>query len=260
MNSTTARFPLLALLSIALLVFTGCEEEVLEPQDFSADLDYFPLTVGQTDFYQLDSIVLFNTVGGVVYDTARLEVRETLVDTFRTPDGNLWYRGERSERYLGEMEWRPVQGYALSIQQNQAIRREDNLPFIKLVFPIREGQRWNGNVGFDEFREIPTGGEFLDVFAGWDYRYTEVGVVRDTLNLAFTESLLMEQADIDNLIDYRQAYERYAPGVGLIERFLDARHTQCRVCCNGDTQGCFDLSWDNKAEKGFIIYMRRLEN
>ncbi|MTB50968.1 hypothetical protein E1J53_0008325 [Lewinella sp. W8] len=250
---------LLALLA-SLLSFSGCEEEVLEPRNFSADFAYFPLAIGQTDFYRLDSIVLFNTVGGVIYDTTRLEVRETLVDTFRTPDGHLWYRGERSERYVGETSWRPVEGFDVSLQNNQAIRREDNLPFVKLVFPVREGRRWNGNVGFDEFRQIPTGGELLDVFAGWDYRYSEVDTPRDTLNLTFTESLLVDQANIDNLIDYRQAYERYAPGVGLIERFLDARHTQCRVCCNGDTQGCFDLSWDTKAEKGFIIYQRRLEN
>lgn len=250
----------LLVLPTVLLTYTGCEEEVLEPRDISAELAYFPLVVGQTDFFRLDSIVLFNTVGGVVYDTARLEVREVLVDTFRTADGSLWYRGERSERNLGETAWRPALTFELSLQNNQIIRREDNLPFIKMVFPLREGKRWDGNVGFDEFRQIPAGGELLDVFAGWDYRYGPIGVARDTLNLTFTESLLVEQADIDNLIDYRSAYERYAPGVGLIERLLDARHTQCRVCCNGDTQTCFDLDWDQKAEKGFIVYQRRLEN
>ncbi|MEL6142637.1 MAG: hypothetical protein AAFU67_13590 [Bacteroidota bacterium] len=63
-------------------------------------------------------------------------------------------------------------------------------------------------------------------------------------------------SEVDNLIDFRLAYERYARGLGLVERFVDARHTQCQVCCNGDTGSCLDLSWDNKAEKGFILHER----
>ncbi len=243
-----------------ILAFTGlfltgaCKEEVAPPVDITADLAYFPLELDQPLFYEMDSIVLFNTTAGVVYDTSRLEVRETLVERFETPDGTINYRGERWDRPRAGGDWRFRQTFTVRRSNSAAFRTEDNLTFTKLTFPLRTGKRWDGNVAFDDRREFVVGGEFLDVFFGWDYQYLETAApVTLTTGLTFNESVLVQQAETDNLIDRRVAYERYAPGVGLVERFLDARHTQCRVCCGNDTGACLDLSWDEKSEKGFII-------
>lgn len=244
---------LLSLVTV-LLAFSGCKEEVAPPLDLEADLAYFPLELNQPLYYQLDSIVLFNTVRGVEYDTASLEVRETLVESFVAPDGATNYRGERWDRPLAGGPWRFRQTYTVSRTNLGAERSEDNLQFTKLTFPLRTGKSWDGHTAFDDSRDFVIGGEFLDIYFGWDYRYaaTDEQVTLST-GLTFPETILVEQAETDNLIDRRIAFERYAPGVGLIERFIDARHTQCRVCCGGDTGSCIDLPWDEKAEKGFIL-------
>ncbi len=243
-----------ALLLCGLLLSAGCTEEVEPPVDLTADLAYFPLELNQPLFYQLDSIVLFNTTSGIVYDTARLEVRETLVESFIAADGTETYRGERWDRPLAGGEWRFRQTYTLSRSNTAAFRSEDNLTFTKLTFPFREGKQWDGHLAFDDRREFVVGGEFLDIFFGWAYEYVAIATpVTLTSGLTFAESILIRQAETDNLIDRRAAFERYAPGVGLIERFIDARHTQCRVCCGNDTGACLDLSWDDKSEKGFIL-------
>lgn len=248
---------LLPLFSLfALFLATACaEDEDPITVDFTADYAYFPLELNQPLFYDQDSIVVFNTTGGIVYDTSRSEVRETLVEMFTEADGTENYRGERWQRRNENSPWRFIQTYTVSRTDGAAFRTEDNLQFTKMVFPIRENRRWDGNAAFDTRREIVVGGEFLDVFNGWDYRYLATDETYTTPSgRSFPNALTIEQADvIDNLIDQRIAYEVYAPGVGLVERFIDARHTQCRVCCNVDTEICFNLAWDDKAEKGFIL-------
>jgi len=47
-------------------------------------------------------------------------------------------------------------------------------------------------------------------------------------------------------IELRLSYERYARGVGLIEREMRILDTQCIEACSTKT-------WAEKAEKGFIV-------
>lgn len=238
----------------ALFIAGSCDTEPIGPIDTSEDQAFFPLALNQPLFYELDSIVVFNTTGGIVYDTTRAEVRETLVEMFTETDGTETFRGERWQRADENSPWRFVQTYTVSRTATAAFREEDNLRFTKMIYPISANQSWDGNAAFDEQREIVVGGEFLDVFNGWTYRYETIDApLTLSTGRSFDSSVRILQAEVDNLIDTRGAYEIYAPGVGLVERYLDARHTQCRVCCANDTGVCFDLPWDDKAEKGFIL-------
>lgn len=240
---------------LALCLLSACNEEIEPLRDFSADLAYFPLELDQPKFFALDSIVVFSTVSGIVYDTARLEVRETLVERFEAADGTETFRGERWDRRLPDGEWRFQQTYTMSRSNLLATRTEDNLSFTKLVFPLTEGKRWDGHTAFDDSREFIVGGEFVSIYQGWDYRYvsTDNSIAGNSAALGIEGAVLVEQDVTDNLIAQSIAYEVYAPGIGLVERFIDARRTQCVVCCNRDTGPCLNLSWDEKAEKGFIL-------
>ena len=253
MKNPVFPFPVV-LCFLVLMAAGGCDEEVLQP-NINTDLArYYPLELNRPAYYQVDSIVLTNAVGGVRYDTARVEARETLMETFVGGDGQTVYRGERWERRDDAAPFTFKQTYTVSATSRAVTRSEDNLTFTKLVLPLREGNSWDGNAAFDETRSVAVGGEFLDVYNGWEYSYGSVsGTVTLMTGLAVDSVVVVEQADIDNLIDLRAARESYAPGLGLVERYLDARHTQCVVCCNRETAPCLDLPWEEKAEKGYII-------
>ena len=243
------------LLLIGFLGFMACEEESIPPPDINAGTDYYPLEIGNSWTYRVDSIILVPEIGRTRYDTIQVLAQESLVDTFSDQSGRLWYRGLRQERPTAGDDWVFTQTFALRVDERGLYRSEDNLEFQLLAFPLLENQRWDGHAAFDEFRPIAVGGELLDVYAGWDYRLLEIDVPYQATNgTDFAETMLVDQAEVDNLIDFRRSYRRYAKGVGPIETFVDARHTQCRVCCNGDTGACLDLSWDVKAEKGYIIH------
>ena len=55
-----------------------------------------------------------------------------------------------------------------------------------------------------------------------------------------------------NLIELREAIEKYARNVGLIEKQMRILDTQCIIECEGEP-------WEVKAEKGFILKQRILE-
>lgn len=241
-----------------LLTLVGCQEEVAEPS-LTGLSPYYALQLDRPLYYDVDSIILDNTVSGVRYDTSQSVARETLLETYVGADGQTYYRGERWSRPVGGTgEYRFVQTYTLSEQAGTLVRSEDNLTFTKLVSPLRLGVSWRGNAAFDETRSVPVGGEFLDVYNGWVYTYTEVNGLLDLPGVGPLDGVVtVTQAEQDTfLIDRRIAFEKYAQGIGLVERYIDARHTQCRVCCSGDTAPCKDLPWDEKAEKGYIIHQR----
>ncbi|WP_116124786.1 hypothetical protein [Lewinella sp. IMCC34183] len=238
-----------------ILLLLGCAEETLAPPASDTLAEYYPLELNRPAYYAVDSVVLVPVLNGTRYDTAHLEARETLVETFVGPDGRTVYRGERWERADDTAPWTFKQTFTVRRAGNTVQRSEDNLTFTKLVLPLRTGVTWDGNRAFDDTRDLAVGPEFLDVYNGWQYGYaaTDLSLTLDT-GLALDSVATVAQANTDNLIDLRQAYERYAPGLGRVERYIDARHTQCRTCCGGNTGECVDLAWDQKAEKGIVLH------
>jgi hypothetical protein len=251
---------LLAITAFFLLVFFGsaCEESVV-PARTSLGYDYFPLAIGDVTNYELDSIVLRNQVGGIFFDSVHLEAQEILKDTLRDPSGQLWYRGERYDRRSGTVEWRFRQTFLLRQDAQRAYRQEDNLEFVKLIFPPTINERWNGHVAFDQYRSIDVAGEPIEIFADWDYRYLTVDEAGSVGDVNYDSLLVVEGADYENLLNRRLSIETYARHIGLVYRELEVFETQCQLCCNGDTGACLDLPWREKAEGGFILRQWRIQ-
>lgn len=240
------------LLLFAILLFSNCEDEIATPR-VDRGYDYFPLELGTEWNYLMDSIVLRPQIGSIFYDSVRLAVRETLVDTLRDLENNLWYRGERYDRRADSTNWRFRQTFLLRTDEERAYRREDNLEFIKMVFPLRDDQNWDGHVAFDAFREIEVAGQPIQIYVDWNYRYLGIDEAGTIVDNSYDQLTTVEGADYENLLNRRLAIERYAKGIGLVYRELEIFETQCQQCCSGDTGACLDLPWREKAEGGFII-------
>lgn len=245
-------FPVLVL-ALSLLLGTSCNKREIEEIDLEYGYEYFPLEIGKYWEYAVDSIIYDPSIGGTAIDTLSSFIREEIRDTLRDNLGDLLFRVEKHHRKSDTSSWQ-IQGvFTLSNNDRQAFQTEDNLRFIKMVFPATENVRWNGTAFIDEGMVIPVAGENMEIFKGWESVILQKGESFELDGLDFPDVLEISIADNENLIEYRSGTEVYAANVGLIYRELRVLDTQCQVCCNGDFGACEPIPWEEKAEKGFIV-------
>ena len=254
--------PCTFLLIIASTFFFACNKSEIEDtgiDDFG--YDYFPLEVGRSWEYEVDSIIYDPAVGGTAIDSFRTFIRESVADTLLDNAGEVLYRVERYNRRSDTLPWQIETVLTLSRNEQRATRTEDNLRFTKLVFPVKAGKYWDGNAFFDASRPVFVAGETVQMFKGWQYRILEAGVTATIGGLEFDEVVTVQNADnryLGNFLELRLATEQYARGVGLAYRELYILDTSCQVCCSGNTEDglCESLPWEERAEKGFRLRQR----
>lgn len=241
----------LFILTIAL--FSGCTPSgtVEEFDEERFGFDYFPLEVGKFWIYAVDSIV-YDDLGATKLDL-KSEIKEEIVDTFRNEVNELVYVVNRFWRRENSSPWQVTDVWSAVKDRERAFRTEDNLKFIKFVFPPLTGKRWNSNIYFDEFTIVTIAGESLRMFADWnDAQMTSVDVNEriGSVDYENVATILLTDDDERNAIERRYALEKYARGVGLVYKEYIILDTQCSSC---------QTSWEEKAEKGFILKQTLLE-
>lgn len=255
------RFFTFAVPCLLLLSFAACSDSEYEELDTEAfGYDYFPLELGRSYYYEVDSVVFREGVASVLRDSSTTLVREDVVDTLRDNTGQLLYRVERFERPNEQEEWRISSVLTMSRTPDRAFRTEDNLRFIKLPFPVKTGTRWDGNRFLPEEVQFEGSSKRVDIFKEWSYEVVSAGRP-DTVNgRQYEEVATVQMADFESIIEIRRAVEKYARGIGLIYRELEILDTQCGFCCNGDIGGaCQSLPWEEKGENGFVVRQRLVE-
>ncbi len=231
-------------LSTLLAFAVSCKKA---PDDFKSDetWDYFPLYIGKYVQFELDSTIYDPTGTPSVYSKT-VQMKEEIVDTLRDGVGNLLYKVERYTRAADTLPWQVQKVFSTSIQENQAVVTEDNLRFIKLTFPVRKNNSWNGNIHFNPGMIVTVAGESLEMFKGWNYKIEDLDTPSDIRDFHFEETSAVREADTETRIELRKSRAQYARGVGLIYRELWILDTQCIEACEGQ-------SWEERAEKGFIL-------
>ncbi len=202
------------LASASLFWLTSCETT---PDNYSADfgLEYFPLEVGKYIVYEVDSTIFDPTGDSMVFSTKTF-VKEEISDTLLDNLGNTLYRVERFQRQADTLPWQIQKVLTLSVQNDQAIRTEDNLRFIKFGFPIRKNNTWNGLAHFDPSFIVTVAGESIEMFKNWDYRIEAVDEPETIGTFNLEEIVTLREADDESLIELRVSREKYAKGIGLL--------------------------------------------
>jgi hypothetical protein len=240
---------------IGLFVFsTSCKERVIEPfPEKDNQTAYYPLKIGKYTTFIVDS-VLFDPDQGNTFDrdSSRTYVREIVTDTLRNNLGELEYKLERYERKNETAAWEIKNIWTAAINGTQAIRTENNLRFLKFIFPIDKRSNWNGNIFIDINREIEFQGERMRPFSNWEYEVDSIDVSGNIGNFAFDSLLIISEADETNIIERRYSRSKYAKNVGLVwkEQFiLDSQY-----CNQNPVPGdCNTKPWEEKGEKGYIL-------
>lgn len=243
MKNTT----LLYLLAFVLLSLAACREgTIVEELDVDYGYEYFPLEIGKYREYQVDSIVYdFDGSTPIILNTTTF-VREAITDTLRDNTDDLNFVIERSTRLDASQNWTVRDIWVAKRGEAQAEQVEENLRFIKLVFPLRNGVSWDATDFFDKNQTVFVAGESIQQYKRWFSEVLSIDQNVTVGNNSFSEVVSVSHANDENQIELRQAEEKYAKNVGLVYSRMMILDTQCVVECDTST-------WEEKAEIGFIL-------
>lgn len=234
--------PLLLILTVITILFVACKD-VTEDPNIDLGLDYFPIEVGKWLVYEADSVV-FNGFTGTI-DTTEFFIREFVESNFTDNEGRPASRIERSYRSNENEDW-VLRDIWYAVKDSQyAERIEENVRFLKLVFPITANKTWKGNT------YINSNDPDLNFYDDWDYEITNTNTSYQYGDLNLSNAIDIQQIDFETFIEKSYGKETYAKGVGLVFKELWQLETQ-------------DLSnpapWPNRAEEGFTYRQRLIDH
>jgi hypothetical protein len=238
------------ILVLSLLFVLGACTTEPDPYLPADDENFYPLELGKYWVYEVDSII-FRPEITVEVDSVQLWMREEIVDTILDNSGNTLFVVEQSERYNLTDPWEFKQLLTVGLLNNQIIRTENNLRFIKMVFPIQLFQQWDGNIFIDPTTIVRVGGETIEMFKDWSYSTIAEGESINIEGENYEDVITIAPSQSENLIELRKVEEQYANNIGLISRTLEILDTQIIDPA---------LGWQDKAEKGFIVRQLLVES
>src|SRR5437868_13897809 len=183
--------------------------------------DYYPLTVGKYVTYSLDSSVVYTNFGQNI--TVNSYQVKLVVDAQITD--NLGRQAYRILRYIRKTASDPWVGdnTFMAVPTGNTIEFvENNLRFLKMASPLREGYSWKGNTYIDT-RSLNSNLKYMD---DWDYSYDSLNVpaqigaltVDSTVKVSQRNEITGNPSDPNYFSETDIAEGKYAKGIGLVYR------------------------------------------
>ena len=200
--NTHLRFFLFAIVgSITLL--NSCKKELVNSDQFLYT-SYFELKTGKFIEYDVMEIT-HNENATIQHDTSYYQLKCVIEDTFTDNAGRLAFNYVRYKRTNSTEPWAQSDLWSTTVFNNKAELVEENQRIVKLVFPISEFTTWNANQ--------------FNTDAKLNCSYDELHVPKAINGFSFDSTLVVEQEDKRNLIEFKRKYEVYANRVGMVKKY-----------------------------------------
>jgi hypothetical protein len=121
----------------------SCKKDVAISPVSVNNKNYFPLQKERYWIYKVDSFYYNDFTSSI--DTFSFELKEFIESEIKDEKGNTSYRLERYYRNNSTENWQLKRVWQASFSQNSALKTEENIRYVKLLFPIKQNLKWNGN-------------------------------------------------------------------------------------------------------------------
>lgn len=220
--------------------FASCKKKS-EDLQITPISDYAPMAKGKYITYDLDSTVFasFGTVMEHHLYQVKYEVSDSITDIL----GRKAFRITRYIRTLPSGTFAPDNTFQAVNTGNNFEFTENNLRFLKLVLPIKEGGTWKGNSAID----VTSLGSDQQYLYDWDYTYSGVGQPAHVGSADIAETVTVNQRDDSfnlpvvlpgpgvsnptNIASRDFSQEIYAKNIGLV--YKDFLHWEYQLAFNG---------------------------
>lgn len=184
---------------IGLGLMMACGESELETDLDRLGSAYFPMSVGEYRIYEVEETNYY-LVGS---ETASYQLIEEVVDSTIVSSIEVKYKLHRSKRANDTEEWKLDSVWNTSVNATRILAEENNVAFIKLVFPVQNGEEWDANIYNSRSSEY--------------YRYADALLDTTVAEQVYTSCLKVIQSDLgQDLIGRDDRYEVFAEDIGLI--------------------------------------------
>lgn len=186
------------LLLVLLGLCAGCGKKANDPAP--DDSAYFPLQVGDYWVYQVTQ-EKYVAVNSVARQTFQIQEK---ISSSTSQNGQVVYLIEESVRQTGQSVWKL--NWIRTVYKNPAevISQENNLPVVKLAFPIRTTTVWNTNA-YNANPDTPL-------------QYQDTGRLFAVGTRRFENTVSVVGTNDSTLVDQKKYLRVYAPNVGLVYR------------------------------------------
>lgn len=197
---------------ILLATISSCEKDIhiVEPVDFG--YRYFPGDVGRYVIYEVDSIAYDDAAHPA--DTTRYLLKELIASMFLDNSGRQTLRIERYYKIYNpsvpydSLPWTGPRVWFANQNSTTAEKVEENIRYIKLVFPPSKGKEWNGNA--------------YNSLGQKDYEIISSDQAEIVNSNSFDSVVTVLQSEQKDFIRYIYEIEKYARGVGLVYKERDS--------------------------------------
>ncbi|MEZ5047551.1 MAG: hypothetical protein R2831_11220 [Chitinophagaceae bacterium] len=209
----------LIVLFLLLSMATSCKRQTIPFSNVKLGKDYVKIETGHFIDYELDSIIYddFN----LKTDTFRSIIRDEVGATFLDNQNRESFLIKRKVKDVINNAWIEQSDYYVTLTESAYEVVDNNLRFIKLIFPVKESIKWDGNA------YLPTAlNPELQWYDGWSYQYLNVNNVWSNQALSFPNTVIIKQADFnegnasDPLAYSAKTFsqEIYAKNVGMVHK------------------------------------------
>ena len=209
----------LLIIITAAIILSACKKKSEDLQTPSVS-EYYPLQVGKYITYNLDSTIFINfgTKDTVISYQVKHVVDAAITDNLGRPA----YRIIRYIRKTPANAWAADNTFMAVPTEFSIEFIENNLRFLKLKAPVRNGFSWKGNTYIDTY-SLNSDLKYLD---DWDYTYDSLNTkitlgaltVDSTLKVAQRNEVIGNPADPNSYSEINYGAEKYGRGVGLVFR------------------------------------------
>ncbi len=189
----------LLLFILGLFVLVSCQDEEPEIRSFADDFRYFPLRTGFQRLYDVEETVYRLNESTL---ELRYQLREEVGEQFISEGGETAFELKRYTRPDANENWTLDSIWVVRLSEDKIVRVENNVPFVSLRFPLREGATWDGNVFNTRRRD--------------DYELQDLGNSKQIGDQLFANTLTVIQNQDSSLIDRDVRSEVYALDTGLV--------------------------------------------